>query len=391
MATAPFDKLAAVTCTGSSPAEVGHSYGKQSIARIAFALEFYASRFRGCGLGQEAVRSWGEGYERELRAFSPELAEEIAAIAEGADRAAWELFALNARSEILAYGLALMGRTPPSECTSLYCSTSGLLAQNWDWDKDVEALPVLLRIPRRGRVPAILTMTEPGMVAKVGLNDCGVGVCLNFLAGPDAPDAPRGVPVHCLLRLALSCESLAEARQVLKAAPRHCSCHIFLANGLMQYRMLELAGTALECAGADTAASHCEDEAPIEGAEWQVMPPLVVAHTNHYLHPRFAHLSTDLAHTRERYQRVHQIAQEQDGAAGGSSQQLQLVKRILGDTRGAPKSILYDDAPGITPESGPVATICSVIMDLRSQTMHITRGAAAAQEYVQVPLASSSL
>jgi len=262
----------------------------------------------------------------------------------------------------------------------------------------MDSLPVLLKLPRRGDTPRILTMTEPGILAKVGFNDQGVGVCLNFLAGPPPAAVPTGLPVHCLLRLALSCGTLRGSEELLKASPRHCACHILLADALGQFRMLEFFGTSLECAAADPLAHNHgagAEEAPIEGAEWQILPPTVVAHTNHYLHPGFAASSKDLAHTRERLQRVGEIvdefeAAEEDRGAVGSEQQLGLAKRILGDRHGYPRSILFDKADGMSAQ-GTIATVCTVLMELRSLRMHVTHGSAMAQQFFQVTLLESSL
>lgn len=85
---------------------------------------------------------------------------------------------------------------PPGECTAVYCAGSGILAQNWDWVSDVGNLPVLLRMWRRDNHRRILTMTEPGMVAKAGLNNRGVAVTLNMLLARGVESEPHGLPVH---------------------------------------------------------------------------------------------------------------------------------------------------------------------------------------------------
>lgn len=164
-----------------------------------------------------------------------------------------------------------------------------------------------------------------------------------------------------------------------------------------QYRCLELAGEALERVAADPLVHNTSEEQVIEGAEWQVMPPLLVAHTNHYLHPRFAEGAKGPApaHSSERYERVLQIAEEyetqmESRPRQGAEAEAELARRILGDRVGAPRSILYDDAAGLSPEA-PSGTICSIVMELRTLQMKITRGSAMSQSYVQVPLRSSSL
>merc|ERR1712217_465596 len=96
--------------------------------------------------------------------------------------------------------------------------------------------------------PCILTLTEPGMVGKIGMNENGVGVCLNALRGRVSCDPVDGIPVHCLVRMILACESLHEANALLHKTPQNCSCHLLLADAIGQYRMLEFSERALESA-----------------------------------------------------------------------------------------------------------------------------------------------
>lgn len=386
-AAAAWENLPLVVCRGTTAAEVGRSHGEQLSGRIGATLSFYYGLFEECGLSLDEVHRWGDQLREELPGAAPELAEEISGIATGAGRMEWELFALNARSELLAYAQHRRGEQPLAECTALYCPEGACLAQNWDWDARFDRLPVLLRLPRRGRSPQILTMTEPGIVAKVGVNDCGVGVCLNFLAGPAPAEAPVGLPLHCLLRAALGCTSLAQAEALLRSAPRHCSCHVLLADGGGCFRLMEFLGREVACAGSS-------GEAPVEGVEPPAVAPRVVVHTNHYLHPQFAVDSKDLAHTRERFARAVELAakeEETHGAGGGAgADAVSLAKRILGDRGGYPRSILYDSAPGMS-DSARLATMCTVIMELASRRMHITRGSAMDQSFVQVPVTEASL
>ena len=61
----------------------------------------------------------------------------------------------------------------------LASGAGGLLAQNWDWHPDLRASTVVWIVEHDDRWFA--TLTEAGILAKIGLNSAGLGVCLNIL------------------------------------------------------------------------------------------------------------------------------------------------------------------------------------------------------------------
>ncbi|MEZ4579205.1 MAG: C45 family autoproteolytic acyltransferase/hydrolase [Desulfobacterales bacterium] len=91
-----------------------------------------------------------------------------------------------------------------------------LMAQNWDWDMEMEELAVILDI-ETDTGTRILTMTEPGMIAKIGMNSHGVGVCLKFMSIENY--TPEGIPSMSLLRAILESKDLDAARSVITS---HC-------------------------------------------------------------------------------------------------------------------------------------------------------------------------
>ena len=101
---------------------------------------------------------------RRVSEYSAGYAEEIEGIAQGAAVDPLDIYALNARSEILAL--------PAQECTALCFPDARLLGQNWDWAQDLEELAVLMRIVRSDG-HRILMLTEPGMIGKIGMNSAG--------------------------------------------------------------------------------------------------------------------------------------------------------------------------------------------------------------------------
>jgi len=148
------------------------------------------------GLGSVELRQRAGIFEQLIRAYAPQQAEEIRGIAEGADLPAAHLFAINARSELVPFTVA--------ECTALSVPQAGLLGQTWDWCEQLEELVTVLSVTREDG-HRLLTVTEPGIVGKIGLCSTGLGVCLNFLSAPRTKD---GVPIHNLLREALESASV---------------------------------------------------------------------------------------------------------------------------------------------------------------------------------------
>lgn len=110
-----------------TPAECGRGYGAAARDLIVANLEFYLSRFRDeAGLDAAAVRAAGIAFRESTRRHHPRVAEMLDGVAEGADVRVDEIYALNARTELI-YGNrrvreaagaphpdASAGRAPPS-------------------------------------------------------------------------------------------------------------------------------------------------------------------------------------------------------------------------------------------------------------------------------------
>src|SRR5262245_17003795 len=123
----------------ASPAERGREFGAAQADLVANTLARYRELFDAAhGLQPAQIRELGGRVETSLREDWPGLADEIAGIAAGAGVDAQELFAANARTEILAGAAApecsVIGALPARSATG-----SLLLAQNWDWHPGLAA------------------------------------------------------------------------------------------------------------------------------------------------------------------------------------------------------------------------------------------------------------
>ena len=184
-----------------TPAECGEAYGAAAREQIQANLAAYRRRFADqAGLDEVGLAAAGEAFRDATVAHHPRIAAMLDAVAGGAGVSRSELYALNARTELL------YGQPGEQECTAIgvlgtHTATGHLLlAQNWDWHPDQRQAVLLLEtIDEHGH--RVLTMTEAGMLAKTGLNSAGLGQCLTMLiCDRDGRTDPAGVPYHVLAR-----------------------------------------------------------------------------------------------------------------------------------------------------------------------------------------------
>jgi isopenicillin-N N-acyltransferase like protein len=204
------------------PADRGLKFGRAQARAVANTAAVYRRMFdEDRGLGPSDVSERGREAHARIGAFRPALAEEIEGIAAGADQPPDLLFAINARTELLAGGQVAGG-----ECSTVAVldagRTRGMLAQNWDFHPDLAASRVVWTVEHPdGRHHT--TFTEAGIVAKVGTNSDGLALAMNFLA-TDRDGGLGGVPVHVLCRAVLEeTRTLPEARALIAATPRSAS------------------------------------------------------------------------------------------------------------------------------------------------------------------------
>ena len=137
----------------------------------------------------------------------------------------------------------------------------GLLAQNWDWHPDCAATTVIWIVEHAHGWFA--TLTEAGILAKIGLNDAGLGVCLNMLR-TTADGGFDGTPIHLLLRQTL--EQLPDRRR----GDRRCS---------------PSAKTSASSRGDRRHPRRRRDASSSHPGGANVIRGSVGAHTNHFLEP----------------------------------------------------------------------------------------------------------
>lgn len=223
------DRYIPLVVSAGDPFERGSHLGKTERERVAHTVSAYMKIFeKFASLGRKEVFSLAEHYLPVIARHTPSLLEEMRGIASGAGCDLREIVAINARTELM-YG----GHTLP-ECTSIALSARAsadggvYLAQNWDWHFSLAGGLVLWAIePPEGR--QVLTLTEAGIVGKIGTNG-SLALCVNLLTS-DGDSPEPALPMHVILRHLLDTTSrVAEAVELLATLPRSTSCNHLLAD-----------------------------------------------------------------------------------------------------------------------------------------------------------------
>jgi len=217
----------------AAPGDRGRQLGQAFPDRIARTSAFYDRLFAAAGAAPQDVTDWAlQAYEH-IGSWAPDLAEEIDGIARGADLPLWRIAALNARTEIVGR----FGRTQHPECsTVVYAPADGrppVTAQTWDWHDGMRDGWFVWSIEHPdGRT--VHTVTEFGIVGKIGVNTAGLGLHFNILGHTsDKSAAPTGpwIPVHVLARRILdTCASVPEAAALATGTPVAASSSLTLAD-----------------------------------------------------------------------------------------------------------------------------------------------------------------
>lgn len=221
----PMNRL--IICEGTN-FEIGYTHGKIAKSRIVIGIENYTNLFReSVNLSWNEATRYAAAFIPALEKFVPHLLEEMRGIAAGAEVTLLDIIALNARSEIALTQSKLA--SPPDGCTAFSRLTAGhqWLQQNWDWKaKQLDQVVVLQIKPPGG--PKITTITEAGLVAKVGMNERGVGVTLNALKTVQMD--PTMLPIHIALRVVLESTSVQAAISRLEAVGVASAAHFLIAD-----------------------------------------------------------------------------------------------------------------------------------------------------------------
>lgn len=342
------DRHIPLVISEGDPFTRGLHLGRSETERVTHTITAYMEIFaQTSGLNRTAVFAHAERFQPTIASYAPHLLEEMRGIAKGAGRDLREIIAINARTELM------YGATRWSECTSIGVSNAASadghirLAQNWDW-RPTLAGSLILWVLRRDDGPDLLTLSEAGMVGKIGINAMGLAMCINLLIS-DTDHSGPAVPMHLILRRVLEeARSVEEAITLIGTTERCTSCFHLLAD-----RSGTLAG--VEATPTGQHVFHATDG--------------VLTHANHCIAPElFAHDSNarEYPETLARGERVQSLASARMIDENS-------LHNILADHETSPGSICLHLEPG-TSMLDNHESIASIIFDLTAGTIDTAEG-----------------
>jgi isopenicillin-N N-acyltransferase-like protein len=246
--------LITLTTNETDPRARGLAAGSALAEPAARSLATYLPMFARGGHDRDDVLRFGARVLERAADWHPPLAVELEAFALGAALEPELVGALNGRTELLAL----------AECTTVgRCNSPDgpWLAQNWDWYADDCRRCLVWSAAVEGA--RFATMTEAGVLAKVGVSTRGIALALNILYHAGDGTGELGVPVHLVLRRLLEeAASAGDVWELLRETPYSASSCVTVVDAAGD-------GACFELSPAGVARIE-----PRDG---------FLAHTNHFL------------------------------------------------------------------------------------------------------------
>lgn len=326
-----------------SPREMGRQIGEAARDEIRGFAEIALERVnKTLRVSRERAMSVAARSTEFARGYSPEMLEELHGAAESSHVPFEELMLLQVRNQLRPDADA--GCTSLSLASPAIAATEAIVAQNWDNDPALDPFTIVLTRKPSGK-PALVNLTQAGLIAYIGFNDAGLGVCLNTLP---APSRELGVPHYFTVRGIYEADSLAGAVDAVRRAERAIPANIMLA----------------------TPQGPADLEVTLDGVHVLSGEQGRLTHANHCKHPELLAVNDAFAQLIESYPRQRRI-DELLGAAGAPLG-VEAVKQALQDHAGHPRSICRH--PNDDPQTGYWQTVFSVIIEPAQQRMHVSRG-----------------
>lgn len=334
-----------------TPRNVGLQYGRKAAGRIHQSIEIYRRVFAEKDIEWALARTAAARYAARIDQTYPRIAEEMRALAEGAEVPFEDIVAINARSELLhgSFGKARDAANDIDGCTGAVAlpptTREGHLihAQNWDWrDECVDSSIVLKIVPDTG--PSLLLFAEAGLMATVGLNNAGLAVSSNHLEC-DQDGKREGVPGPIVQRQVLAQSSLGPAIETVLKAERG-----FSVNFIISHRE----GEAIDL---ETTPDH---------VFWLSPEDDLLVHANHFVSPpaRVAVRDVGLLTSSDSLYRDSRVRRYLVRDRGRVT--LSTIQAALQDRFGAPRAVCRSPIAGKS-----TSTVATIIMDTTAQIMWV--------------------
>lgn len=353
-----------------APFERGLKYGETLRSEIRELVELWGHNLeRNTGMPVERfIPKFLEktDYQSAITKYTPDLLEEVKGIARGSGQRFETAFVFQLLDELILNAGDVAG----------HCSAIGvdrteakpaLLGQNWDIESYVHGFQTVLHVREADSDLEALVFSYAGLIAAFGVNNRGIGVCLNSL--PILRYATTGLPVAYVIRGILASATFEEALDFVNTI-QHASPQNYLIGN--PERIVDL-----ECSSTKVIAFAVQEN------------PGVVFHTNHPLvnndfNPKYEALMRD----RERGERTNEGYHEAVGfMEQNSGTRFSALKRELGTlpaeriTVEKIKSILASHDASDHPicmdlgDETKIASIVSTVIELSEQPLfHVAFG-----------------
>ena len=340
----------------------GVSIGELSEKKIQHSLSTYERLFSLCDISWTQAVEKSSQFVKAVDAISPDYIIELEGVAEGAGVDFESLLALNSRTEILPSNFlskamassdsaSFTNNTSPlpntlNECTSLAVTgdeKNYWLAQNWDWcGLQRQAMCVVESHPDAGG--SHITVTEAGMLAKIGINSHGLAITLNILRS-ERDGISEGVPVHFLLRALLDCQNVEEAISLVSSLSFCSSSNVMVQDATGKIASFELSPYGVKILEPDNN---------------------VLCHTNHFLDNALTSYDVGRPGNDSTINRLSRAQSYADAHMSESD-----IKQMLCDQNDGLESICRFADP-THPEIAQIETVTAVIMNTSKKTLSVS-------------------
>ena len=360
---------------GADPHERGLAHGRQFPAQIRANVEIYLNRFEMAGNDRETVLRGGHDWARRIKDFDEEYAIEMAGVAAGAVLPLEQIAVLNARYELTYLSSLsetrrnLTAADQRDGCTAFAAlpevthDGGTLIGQNWDWLAEIRGQCFVMRVRRPDR-PNFICLTQAGIVGgMIGLNESGLGLCVNGLISDQDGNSQEQRPFHLRVRDIMNARNMNEAIKAVLSSNRNTAANFLI--GHADGEVIDL----------ETAPEKANYLYPRDG---------LLTHANHFEVWNGINSMLELQgpSTLYRSQRLRRLLEQRNGPVD-----LALVQRLLGDHFGHPYAICRHEGDD-EPAGNKKLTVASVILSLNDQVMYAADGPSCENAYQRIPLAA---
>lgn len=210
-----------------NPYDRGFQHGSQLKLEIAGVYAKWKSNIRRASSGDpdSVLKAFlqATNFLPATEKYAPGVAEELKGIAAGSGQTFEDVFAFQLVDEFWVY-LDKQFNTANEHCSGIGVAATGnhpaYIAQNMDLESYMEGYQVILHIPGTTNEPEQYILSCDGLVALGGMNEYGIGLCLNTLMELQA--STDGLPVAFIIRAVLAKKEGNEALEFLKTV-KHAS------------------------------------------------------------------------------------------------------------------------------------------------------------------------